>query len=124
VTGVRDVTLGIDAAAALRQLLGIMIDQGYGGWGWDLEHVMGLDTWLEVLWDEDEWRTLQGEPRTLALHIEDAALLLEGMAFTEVASAELPWIDMVRWTSDFVTSELRRHWTEDEWRALPDRPSR
>jgi hypothetical protein len=40
------------------------------------------------------------------------------MAFTEVASADLPWIEMVRWTSDFVTSELRSHWTQSEWLQL------
>jgi hypothetical protein len=25
---------------------------------------------------------------------------------------------MVRWTSDFVTEELRQHWTDDEWRSF------
>jgi len=30
----------------------------------------------------------------------------------------LPWIDSVRWVTDFVTEELRQHWTEDEWRGL------
>ncbi len=39
---------------------------------------------------------------TVTIGIDDAALLLDGMAFTEVASADLPWIDMVRWTADFV----------------------
>jgi hypothetical protein len=24
---------------------------------------------------------------------------------------------MVRWTTDFVTEELRQHWTDDEWRT-------
>ena len=56
--------------------------------------------------------------RTVTIGIDDAALLLDGMAFTEVASAELPWVEMVRWTSDFITAELRQHWTDDEWRAL------
>jgi len=23
---------------------------------------------------------------------------------------------MVRWVTDFVTTELRQHWTEEEWR--------
>ena len=40
------------------------------------------------------------------------------MAFTEVASAELPWIDMVRWTTDFITAELRQYWTDEEWQSL------
>jgi len=24
---------------------------------------------------------------------------------------------MVRWVTDFVTTELRQHWTEEEWRS-------
>ena len=39
------------------------------------------------------------------------------MAFTEIASAEFEWAEMVRWTSDFVTAELRQHWSDDEWRS-------
>jgi hypothetical protein len=50
--------------------------------------------------------------------IDDASLLLQGMAFTEVMSADLPWIDMVRWVTDFVTTELRQHWTEEEWQTF------
>lgn len=120
-TAVRDVTLSVEAAAALRQILGIMLDQGYGdhGWAWDVEHVIALDTWLEVRWDADDWLAARGDDRVVPLNIEDAALLLTGMAFTEVASAEMPWIDAVRWTSNFLTTQLRRHWTDDEWRALP-----
>jgi hypothetical protein len=38
------------------------------------------------------------------------------MAYTEVMSEGFAWIDMVRWTADFVTSEHRRRWTGDEWR--------
>ena len=53
---------------------------------------------------------------------DDAALLLDGMAFTEMASVEFPWFDMVRWTADFITTELRQHWTDDEWRTLSARP--
>lgn len=123
-TDPRTVTLAVDAAAALRQILGIMIDQAMtgDGWAWDLVHVTDLDTRLEVLFEADEWTTLTARDRAVELHIEDAALLLEGMAFTEVASADLPWIDMVRWTSEFVTAELRRHWSDDEWRAQQVRP--
>jgi hypothetical protein len=29
---------------------------------------------------------------------------------------------MVRWTSDFVTSELRSHWTDAEWLELAAGP--
>jgi hypothetical protein len=52
------------------------------------------------------------------LGIDDVALLLQGMAFTEVMSEDLPWIDTVRWVTDFVTAELRKYWTEDEWREF------
>jgi hypothetical protein len=45
-------------------------------------------------------------------------MLLQGMAFTEVMSQDLPWIESVRWVTDFITEELRQHWTEDEWRRL------
>jgi hypothetical protein len=76
------------------------------GWGWDMDHLLVLDTCLEAL-EPDGGR--------VELSLSDVDLLLSGMAFTEVASAELPWIDLVRWTSDFVTAELRSHWTEEEW---------
>jgi hypothetical protein len=58
------------------------------------------------------------EGEGVLLGIDDAALLLQGMAFTEVMSQELPWIESVRWVTDFITEELRQHWTEDEWRRL------
>ena len=37
------------------------------------------------------------------------------MAFTETMSADLPWFEMVRWTSDFVTAQLRANWSDAEW---------
>ncbi len=74
------------------------------------------------MFEAEEWTALRSDDRSIELHIEDAALLLEGMAFTETASADMPWIDLVRWTSEFVTAELRRHWTEDEWRERQIRP--
>jgi hypothetical protein len=40
------------------------------------------------------------------------------MAFTEVMSEDLPWINTVRWVTNFVTAELRKYWTEDEWREF------
>lgn len=117
-TAVRDVPFTLDAAGALRTLLGIMLDQGWGGGDWDLEHVVALDTALDALWTPEEWVAMVGPERVLPMNIEDVAMLLAGMAFTEVASEDLPWIDMVRWTSDFLTAQLRQHWTEDEWRAI------
>jgi hypothetical protein len=119
----RSVELSFEAGAALRQILGIMIDQSMAGdgWAWDLEHVVMLDGHLEAHWSDDEWTASAGGDRGVELRIDDAALLLQGMAFTEVASAELPWIEMVRWTTDFVTAQLRQPWTEDEWRAVSAR---
>jgi len=58
------------------------------------------------------------EGEGVLLGIDDAALLLQGMAFTEVMSQDLPWIESVRWVTDFITDELRQHWTEDEWLRL------
>jgi hypothetical protein len=34
---------------------------------------------------------------------------------------DLPFIEMVRWTSDFITAELRSHWTEEQWLAYVGR---
>jgi len=100
-----------DAVLALSQILGIMIDQliddGDAN-GWDSEKIVDLESRLMA----------PGEDEGVLLGIDDVALLLQGMAFTEVMSQDLPWIDSVRWVTDFVTEELRQHWTEDEWRGL------
>jgi len=119
----RTVDLSFEAGAALRQILGIMLDQSSIGaeCSWDLEHVLVLDAHLEAHWTPEEWETSSGDDRQVRLGIDDAALLLHGMAFTEAESADLPWIEMVRWTTDFVTAELRRPWTDAEWRELSDR---
>ena len=112
----REIPLEGDAVLALTTILGIMSDQlwgdGYSANGrWDPDVLMDLEVRLTT--------AAPGEPVTLG--IDDAALLLDGMAFTEIASAELPWAEMVRWTSDFVTAELRSHWSDDEWRAFASR---
>jgi hypothetical protein len=60
--------------------------------------------------------TMAGESRSVDLHIEDAELLLAGMAFTEMASVDLPFFEMVQWTSEFIAAELRQLWTDDLWR--------
>ena len=107
----RLVVLEHDAVLALSQILGIMIDQFFDGGdsnGWDSEKIVDLETRLMA----------PGEDEGVLLGIDDVALLLQGMAFTEVMSQDLPWIDSVRWVTDFVTEELRQHWTEDEWRWL------
>ena len=113
----RQLHLEADAVTALTTIIGIMTDQLWGedairpGSRWDPEVLMGLEVRL----------TTPGPGEPVTLGIDDAALLLDGMAFTEMASAEFAWADMVRWTSDFVTAELRGHWTDDEWRAYVGR---
>ena len=112
----RTIDLEPDARMALAQILGIMSDQAMSGGNsnWDVERLMAVETRLGVvagMGGPDEL----AESEAITLGIDDVALLLDGMAFTEIASADLPWIEMVRWTSDFVTSELRSHWSEAEW---------
>jgi hypothetical protein len=104
---------------ALGQILGIMSDQVMSGAvdRWSVERLMEIELRLGVVPGSTDLDLVDGDV-TVTLGIDDVALLLDGMAFTEIASADLPWIDMVRWTSDFVTSELRRHWTEAEWLTL------
>ncbi len=118
----RAIELEPDARLALGQIVGIMSDQAMSGavGRWDVEQLMELELRLGVVPGGsglDDLARRSAETITVMLGIDDAALLLDGMAFTETASADLPWIDMVRWTSDFVTTELRRHWTSEEWLA-------
>jgi len=117
----RSIELEPDARLALGQILGIMADQAMSGAvaRWDVERLMELELRLGLLHGGTGIEDLGDDGSdAVILGIDDAALLLDGMAFTEVASADLPWIEMVRWTSDFVTSELRSHWTPSEWLQL------
>ena len=117
----RSIELEPDARLALGQIIGIMADQAMSGAiaRWDVERLMELELRLGLLPGGTGIEDLGSDgSRTVTLGIDDAALLLDGMAFTEVASADLPWIEMVRWTSDFVTSELRSYWTQTEWLQL------
>lgn len=118
----RDIELEPDARFALGQILGIMTDQAMSGdtSRWDVERLMEVEARLGIGGFDTE---PPDEPTTVTIGIDDAALLLDGMAFTEVASADLPWIDMVRWTADFITGELRVHWSDDEWMQLAAGPS-
>jgi hypothetical protein len=105
----RLVVLEQDAVLALSQILGIMLDDLFDGAdskGWNSERILDLEARLMA----------PAEEEGVMLGIDDAALLLQGMAFTEVMSQDLPWIESVRWVTDFITEELRQHWTEDEWR--------
>lgn len=110
----REILFEGDAVLALTTIIGIMSDQLWNDESstrWDPEVLMDLEV-----------RLTTGHPdEPVTLGIDDAALLLDGMAFTEIASAELPWAEMVRWTSDFVAAELRSHWSDDEWRAFVGR---
>ncbi len=124
----RDVILPAEAASSIDQILGIVLDSFMGGsptahvgafgWGFDVEQVVELEQRLRDVWNAEELSRGEGDERSIELSMEDVALILHGMAFTEVMSADLPWIDMVRWTSDFVTTQLRAPWTEDEWEAF------
>lgn len=122
----REITLPAEAAASIDQILGIVLDSfmgghdtvaGRGAYGWrfDVERVVELGERLRDVWTPEELSRGSGDERVIVLDIEDVALVLQGMAFTEVMSAELPWVDMVRWTSDFVTAQLRPHWSDEEW---------
>ncbi len=117
-------------AGALVTILGIVLDniqtaeaEGYRS-NWNVEHVLDLDTRFHHVWPEltDSLMGFGGgdpgadDRREMELHIEDAELLLAGMAFTEMASTDLPFFEMVQWTSEFVASELRQLWSDDVWR--------
>jgi len=121
----RAIVLEPEAAASINQILGIVIDAAMSGWspegdplaGWefDLSAVVELEARLGEVFTPEQLRAGGGESHSLELHIEDVALVLHGMAYTEVMSADYPWIEMVRWTSDFVAGELRPLWNEHEW---------
>ena len=108
----RTIELPIEAGAALRETLGILDDHQEAD---DPYRCASLNLKLLEAWSEDEWAALRGDDRPIEFDIEDAALILHGLAFTETMSAELPWFDMVQWTVDFIVGELRPQWTEDEW---------
>ena len=116
----REFELEADARMALAQILGIMSDQAMSGDAarWDVGRLMEVEARLGITLGVDDIGRGPDDSAIVTIGIDDAALLLDGMAYTEIASADLPWIDMVRWTSDFVSSELRQHWTDDEWLSI------
>ena len=116
----REFELEADARMALAQILGIMSDQAMSGDDarWDVGRLMEVETRLGITLGVDDIGQGADSSALVTIGIDDAALLLDGMAYTEIASADLPWIDMVRWTSDFVSTELRQHWTDDEWLSI------
>ncbi len=106
----REIVFEANAVSALFEILGIMTDQlmeGNMASRWDAEAVVDLQMRLSGL----------AEGEAVLMGIDDAALLLDGMAFVEVMSVDFPFFEMVQWTSDFVTAELRAHWSEDLWLA-------
>jgi hypothetical protein len=114
----RTFELSSDARATIAQLVGIMSDQvmdGSDAARWDYDELMRLEHRFGVTLGVDDVGKGPSEDATVTVGMEDVALLLDGMAYTEVMSEEFPWIDMVRWTADFITTELRGHWTTDEW---------
>lgn len=116
----REFELEPEARMALAQILGIMSDQAMSGDDarWDVGRLMEVESRLGITLGVDDIGQGPDSSALVTIGIDDAALLLDGMAYTEIASADLPWIDMVRWTSDFVSTELRRHWTDDEWLSI------
>lgn len=115
----RSVMLSIEAASALRQIIGIMGDHGWtGATAEDAMRGELLDAKLIYAWSAEEWQDMAGEERAVELELEDMGMLLGGLSFTEVMSSELPWIDMVRWSVDFIAAELRPNWSDEEWALL------
>ncbi len=52
-------------------------------------------------------------------HVTDAISKVAGVKSVNVSLADgIATFDSVRWVADFITVELRQHWTEDEWRKF------
>ncbi len=111
----RTLHLPIEAGAAIRETLGILDDHAQSE---DHMRAVLLEQRVWDTWDREEWDAMAGPERPIQLEIEDAAMILQGLAFTEVMSVDLPWFAMVQWTVDFVTEQLRPSWTDDEWREF------
>lgn len=110
-----------DARAAVAELVGIMSDQVMVGpvdARWDYGELMRIEHRFAVTMGVDDVGVGSSDSVTVTVGMEDVAALLDGMAYTEVMSEDFAWIDMVRWTADFVASELRGHWTDDEWQEF------
>lgn len=115
----RSITLPIEAGAALRETLGILDDHARSE---DPERAIVLEQRVWDAWTRDEWDSMSGTDRDIELEIEDAAMILDGLSFTEAMSVELPWFEMVQWTVDFMTEQLRPAWTQEEWATLSSSP--
>lgn len=114
----RVITLPIEAGAALRETLGILDDHSQAE---DPYRAASMEQKIWQAWDPDQWEAMRGPDAAIEFDLEDAALILHGLAFTEMMSVELPWFDMVQWTVDFITTEIRPQWTDEEWQRLSGR---
>jgi len=117
----RELVLPIEGYAALRTLIGILDDTV----AIDPERLEQIDDRLSAAWTPDEWAAmapLEGAPpdRALSLSIADAALLLDGLRVTEIASTGFPWFEQLVWVSDFVAGHLLGLWSDQEWLAHRD----
>ena len=108
----RQVSLSADAAGALLELLGIIHDNGASV---DVARTATLEMMILSTWPTGDDGRPEGGERSIELEIEDVAALFDGLAYTEMMSTDLPWFEMVRWSVDFMTSQLRPVWTDDEW---------
>ena len=108
----RDMTLTVEAGSALLHVLGILHDNDASP---DAERTLSLEDRLHQAWSTDQMRSLEGPEAIVPLDIEDAAAILHGLAFTEMMSVHFPWFEMVQWTVEFVTAQIRPLWTEQEW---------
>lgn len=110
----RTLMLPIEGAGALRTIIGILTDHDVPV---DLDRMAALDQRVEMPWTDQEWTALNGPERGIPLSIEDAALLLNGLEFTEVMSVEFPWFEQLVWVVEFVKEHLMALWTQQEWEA-------
>ncbi|MAR54326.1 MAG: hypothetical protein CL426_06155 [Acidimicrobiaceae bacterium] len=96
-------TLPIEGAAALRQILGILTDH-------EIEDADGrldaLDQRLSLAWNSEEWASMAATERGIPMSRRDAELLVRGLRFTEMMSTHLPFFDQVCAVSDWIVSEL------------------
>ena len=96
-------TLPIEGAAALRQILGILTDH-------EIEDADGrldaLDQRLSLAWNGEEWASMVATERGIPMSRRDAELLVRGLRFTEMMSTHLPFFDQVCAVSDWIVSEL------------------
>lgn len=114
----RTIVLPPAGAAALITALGILEDNGVRV---DVELFLGLSNKLNGAWTPAEWERLSDDDeREVELSIAEADLVLQGLAFTEAMSVDLPWYPMVIDTVRFVGDHLTELWSPEEWLAWRD----